>query len=344
MYPLIDDAAKQFTDYINMKMASSTSVIFDVRDISLRYSCNSITSTTYAFNAQAYDDENTSGILNYGRRMWKSISTSTQLPSSPITQEVNQYFIRITNHAVQRRRYSNEKRSDLLNYIISLKDKRNFSEIETAAHAMAFFLNGFETSSLALCYVLYELSKNTRVQDKLRMEINEYIDKNQTVQIETLLNLTYLDQVFYEAIRLHPPLFYTTRQCNETIELISDEQKILIPFGTTIWIPIYSIHRDPDVYENPHEFMPERFDEENGGVKAFRDKCVLIPFGESARICLGKKLGTLQIKAAVVELLRNFELICDDSVTGEDVEIRPHQFANLPKGDILVQFKKLSDS
>ena len=102
MYPLIDDAAKQFTDYIKMKMASNTSVILDVRDISLRYSCNSITSTTYAFNAQAYDDENTSEILNYGKRMWKSISTSTQLPSSPITREVNQYFIRITNQAVHR--------------------------------------------------------------------------------------------------------------------------------------------------------------------------------------------------------------------------------------------------
>jgi cytochrome P450 family 6/cytochrome P450 family 28 len=224
-----------------------------------------------------------------------------------------------------------------------LKDKRNFSEIETAAHAMTFFLDGFETSSLALCYVLYELSKNTRVQDKLRAEINENIDTNQTIPIETLLNLTYLDQVFYEAIRLHPPLYYTTRQCNESIELISDEQKILIRNGTTIWIPIYSIHRDPDIYENPHEFMPERFDEENGGVKAFRDSCTLIPFGESARICLGKNLGTLQIKAAVVELLRNFELICDDSVTDEDVEIRPKQFANIPKGEIKIQFRKLSD-
>ncbi|CAH1722357.1 unnamed protein product [Chironomus riparius] len=343
MYPLIDDAAKQFTGYINMKMASNTSIVFDVRDISLRYSCNSITSTTYAFNAKAYDGENTSEILNYGRKMWKSISSSTQLPSSPITREVNQYFIRITNQAVQRRRYNNEKRNDLLNYVISLKDKRNFSEIETAAHAMTFFLDGFETSSLALCYVLYELSKNTRVQEKLRIEINENIDKNQTVPIETLLNLTYLDQVFYEAIRLHPPLYYTTRQCNESIELISDEQKILIPNGTTIWIPIYSIHRDPDIYENPHEFMPERFNEENGGVKAFRDKCVLIPFGESAHICLGKKLGTLQIKAAVVELLRNFELICDDSVTDDDLEIRPQRFANIPKGEIKVQFKKLSE-
>ncbi|XP_070498289.1 probable cytochrome P450 28a5 [Chironomus tepperi] len=276
--------------------------------------------------------------------MWKSISTSTQLPSSPITRDVNQYFIRIANHAVERRRYSNEKRNDLLNYIISLKDKRNFSEIETAAHAMTFWLDGFETSSLALCYVLYELSKNIKVQDKLRIEINENIDNNQTIPIETLLNLTYLDQVFYEAIRLHPPLYYTTRQCNESIELISDEQKILIPSGTTIWIPIYSIHRDPDIYENPHEFMPERFDDENGGVKAFRDKCALIPFGESARICLGMKLGTLQIKAAVVELLRNFELICDESVTDKDLEIRPQQFSNIPMGDIKVQFRKLSEA
>lgn len=351
MYPLIDEAARAFTEHIRTELTTKgTSAIFDMREKSLKYSCNSIASTTYAINAQAYDDENTSELLDYGKKLWKQITLSTWLPSSPITREINQYFVKLMNYAVQRRRYNNDKRNDLLNYIIMLKDKKNMSEIETASHGMTFFLNGFETSSLALCYVLYELSKDKRVQDKLRMEINENLDaidddddkKSLTMPIETLLNLTYLDQVFFEAVRLHPPLHYTTRLCNEEIELILDEQKILIPNGTAVLIPIYSIHHDPDSYENPHEFMPERFNEEFGGVKAFRDKCSLIPFGESARICLGMNLGMLQVKAAVVDLLRNFELTCCESMTEEDVKLQPWHFSSIPSGKILMRFKALS--
>lgn len=337
MYPLIDNVAKQFCDYIEQEICKNPSITFDARDISLRYSCNSISSTTYAIDAQAFT-ENPSDILHFGIRLWKNIIGST---SSTVSKEVNQFFVDFMKQAIQYRRYNNLQSNDLLNFIISLKDKKNSSDIESAAHGVTFFLNGFETSSIALCYTLYELSINMNVQEKLRNEIVNACDENQEISIENLLNLPYLDQVFYEVLRLHPPLVYTSRVCNDDIELKFENEKQLIVKGTNIWIPIYSIHRDPEYFENPNEFHPERFDEEFGGVKAFRDKSVLIPFGDGSRICLGMKLGTLQVKAAVFKIIKNFKIISINT-TDEDVKINSTEFVNLPNGKISLQFVKIS--
>lgn len=329
MYPLIDAATREFSDYIKARILSGEGL--DVREISQRYSCDSMASTTYAVNAKAYN-ENTSELLHMSRKL----SSSWQ----QITPDVNQFFIRLTSQSIQRRRYNNEQRNDILSSIIKLKDKMSFSDVETASHAMAFYFHGFEITSLALCYVLYEISRNKNVQEKLRMEIETVVaDSRSSVPFETLITMPYLDQVFYESLRLHPPIPYTTRLCNKATELTDSRNKIDIPKGTALWIPIHSIHRDSQHYENPAEFIPERFDKD---VKTFREKCVLLPFGDGGRICLGQNLGIVQVKAAVVELMRHFELICCESVTDEDVEIAPKEFFNVPRGKILVEFREIS--
>lgn len=78
--------------------------------------------------------------------------------------------------------------------------------------------------------------------------------------------------------------------------------------GTLVHIPSYSIMRDPEHYPNPEVFDPDRFSPENGGLKRYRDKGVYLPFGDGPRICLGMRFGMLQVKVAIVEILRNFEL------------------------------------
>jgi len=87
---------------------------------------------------------------------------------------------------------------------------------------------------------------------------------------------------------LHPPGSTTNRKCTESYVLPEQSGvKPTIDAGTTVIFPLYSIQRDPEYYFSPEEFIPERFDPEFGGVKAFRDKGVLFPFGDGPRICIG---------------------------------------------------------
>ena len=57
-------------------------------------------------------------------------------------------------------------------------------------------MDGFDTSSLAIAHILYELGMNPNVQDNLRQEINEILGSDQELSFEMLNNnMPYLDQV-----------------------------------------------------------------------------------------------------------------------------------------------------
>lgn len=88
--------------------------------------------------------------------------------------------------------------------------------------------------------------------------------------------------------------------------------------------------------------MPERFNPEHGGVKAFRDKGILLPFGDGPRICLGMKFALMQSKAAIAEIVRNFEITVNDK-TQQPLIIDPKEFLNIKTGGLWLDFKPIAN-
>lgn len=88
--------------------------------------------------------------------------------------------------------------------------------------------------------------------------------------------MLYLDQVLYEALRLHPPATSITRVCNDTILIDFEGKRLSVEEGINLLLPIMQIHHDAEIYMEPKKFHPERFDYT---LKANREKCVLMPFG-----------------------------------------------------------------
>lgn len=202
-------------------------------------------------------------------------------------------------------------------------------------------MDSFETAALGHHYVLYELAKSKRVQDKLRKEILANLDEEGNIPYEKLLEMQYLDQVYYEALRLNPPLTYTTKECSDSYELEGAKgHKIQMSKKSAALISIYSLHHDADYYPHADTFEPERFDEEHGGVKTFRDKCVLLVFGEGPRVCLGIKFANVKVKTAIVEILRHFEVTVDEKVLKEP-KISAKDFLNIKECKLLLNFKKI---
>lgn len=130
-------------------------------------------------------------------------------------------------------------------------------------------------------FYLFQLAKNKRVQDKLREEVSKHFDKNGHISYDDLSEISYLEHVFYESLRLHPPAVTTTRKCEEDVELKFDGKCVKVKKGMNVDIPIQCVHYDPEFYLEPNNFYPERFDD--GGLKSYRDRCVLIPFGDGPR-------------------------------------------------------------
>lgn len=92
-----------------------------------------------------------------------------------------------------------------------------------------------------------------------------------------------------------------------------------------------------EYYHDPDAFIPERF---NDGIKAFTDRCVLIPFGDGGRTCSGKKFAYFEVKTAIAELLKNFEVSLDKK-TSLGFKISPQEFMNIPDKPVFLNFKLL---
>lgn len=105
-----------------------------------------------------------------------------------------------------------------------------------------------------------------------------------------------------------------------------------------IYIPIQQIHHDPEYYPEPELFKPERFDPEFGGVKAYKEKGVFLGFGEGPRICLGMKFASIQGKAAVAAIIKDFEISVNEK-TSKKLIIDPKELLNVKSGGLWLDFK-----
>lgn len=247
MYPLILDGTKNLVDFIKREITKDGTTAFNARDISARYTCDSITSCTFGADAQSFTSENPF-FYHKGRQMLRGMANSLQsfFPTKMLPGEVEQFFIEIAKDAIKLRKENNIQQDDFLSHTITLKEKKGMNDLDAAAHCVTLFLDGYETTSVTLHHALYELGKNKNIQEKLRKEIIDNSKCNEVLTYEKLLELPYLNQVFYETLRLHPPLLLTTRVCSENVEVNGFKgHKMVIKKNSAIWIPIPSIQKDP---------------------------------------------------------------------------------------------------
>lgn len=246
MYPLIIDATKNLINYIRREITENPLKAFDAREICARYTCDSITSCTFGADAQSFTSKNPF-FYQKGREMLRGMANSLQsyIPIKMLPGEVERFFIEIAKEAIKCRTESKIRQDDFLTHTISIKEKRGMDDLDAAAHCVTLFLDGYETTSVTIHHALHELGKNRQVQNKLRAEVQESVDKNMGLSYEKLLELPYLNQVFYETLRLHPPLLLTTRVCSEDVEIKGFQGKnLILKKNSAIWIPIPTIQRD----------------------------------------------------------------------------------------------------
>jgi cytochrome P450 family 9 len=169
--------------------------------------------------------------------------------------------------------------------------KATWTNDELIAQCFIFFFAGFETISNFLPLLIYELTINRDVQDKLFAEIQtaDLLLENGQLTYEALHKMKYLDMVVSEGLRKWAPSPATDRLCMKDYILSLDDRKILIEKDTSVWFPIYGLHMDPKYFPDPEKFMPERFDDTN---KRNIVSGSYLPFGIGPRNCIGENLRT----------------------------------------------------
>ena len=115
--------------------------------------------------------------------------------------------------------------------------------------------------------------------------------------------------------------------------------------GTINWpiVGMLLIGSLPGVYlgSKSSKFIPERFNPEHGGLKAYKDKGVYLSFGDGPRICLGMRFALMQSKAAIAHLVKNFEITVNEK-TQLPLMIDPKEFFNVKLGGVWLDFKRIN--
>jgi len=186
---------------------------------------------------------------------------------------------------------------DLLDMIMN----SNLSEEEISHNVMAFFAAGHETTATALSWMFYSLSKNQDKQELLRQEIDSVL-QGRLPTYDDISQLPYLEMVVKEGMRMYPPVGYMRSRVTSQIETFGGYQ---IQKGTTVIMPIWSMHHNPEFWEDPEQFKPERWSKEN---RSKINPYSYMPFSKGPRSCIGNKFSVLEQKIFIIHLLQNFVL------------------------------------
>lgn len=202
---------------------------------------------------------------------------------------------------IDQRAKSQESYEDLLDMFMKSVDEESGEQMDRTQirdEIFTMLVAGFETSSVALTWVWYSLHQHPEFVSKILEELDKVVG-DEPIKPGHLMQLTYLQQVISETMRLYPPVFAMPRDVGEDMELGGYYLKKNTPF----LVSIYGLHHHPDYWPEPEKFDPERFSKEN---KENQVKGSYMPFGNGQRICIGSQFAMLEMTALIAVLIKEF--------------------------------------
>lgn len=148
-----------------------------------------------------------------------------------------------------------KKKMCLLDVLLrSTVEGKPLSDSDIEEEVGTFTFAGHDTTKNATCFTLYTISKFPDVQRKLNDEISAVIGDGE-VTFNVINEMKYLDLVIKETMRLYPPVPIIARHLYEEV----DFGDFIVPANTNYNLILYTLFRNPEIFDNPDEFIPERF-------------------------------------------------------------------------------------
>lgn len=205
-------------------------------------------------------------------------------------------------------------RSDLLSSLLDAEDAADgrMTDQEIRDEVMTLMFAGHETTANALGWVWLLLSGHPTIAAALRAELDCVLG-GRTPTIVDLPALPLALQIFKEALRLYPPVYFVGRIASRPVSLAGFR---LLP-GTTVGVNIWGMHHRPDVFADPARFDPARFDQDRE-----RDipRSFYLPFGAGPRVCIGNQFALVEGQVLIATLAQRVEI---DATRSRSVQPEP---------------------
>lgn len=214
---------------------------------------------------------------------------------------------------VLRRQQENNLGEDALGLLLQAKDEEGNSLTldELKDQIILLLFAGHETLTSALASFCLLVPQHRDVLSRLQEEQAKF-NLSQPLTLDSLKQMTYLEQVLKEVLRFISPVGGGFREAIQDCEF----KGYRIPKGWSIQYQIAKTHEDESIYNNPDRFDPDRFSPDKAEDK--QQSFGYVPFGGGLRECLGKEFARLEMKIFAAMLIRNY-----------DWELLPNQDLNL---------------
>ncbi|MEB3274802.1 MAG: cytochrome P450 [Prochlorothrix sp.] len=220
---------------------------------------------------------------------------------------------------------------DALDLLLHAQDEsgQTLSLAELKDQILLLLFAGHETLTSSVTSLVMLLAQHPEVLAKARAE--QEVFRGQPLTPEVLKQMTYLDQVMQETLRLIAPVGGGFRKTITDCEY----QGYRVPAGWTVNYQITATHKDDRLYPDPDRFDPDRFSPDRQDAK---QPFAHLPFGGGMRECIGKEFARLEIKILGALLLQGYQWeILPDQDLSQVVIPSPR-----PRDGLRVKFSALS--
>ncbi|GMH01447.1 hypothetical protein Nepgr_003286 [Nepenthes gracilis] len=221
-------------------------------------------------------------------------------------------------------RRTDEREGTIVDHLLSQQESEPefYSDQTIKGLIMVMLMAGIDTTSETMEWAMSLLLNHPEELSKAKSEIDIYIGRDRLIEESDLLKLSHLDNIIAETLRLYPavPLLIPHMSSQDCVVA-----GFHVPRGTMLFANVWAIHRDPNLWENPTDFMPERF--QSRDVDASRD-FKFLPFGTGRRACPGMGLANRVVGLVLASLIQCFEW---ERISEEKVDMTEGGGLNMPK-------------
>nr|WGC54935.1 tyrosine N-monooxygenase [Echinochloa crus-galli var. zelayensis] len=254
----------------------------------------------YSFSISDYIPEWIGLDLDGHKKVAKDVMKTLNRLHDPIIDE------RIHRWSGLRKRGDKRDPRDFLDVLVSLQDSEgqpllSLDEIKAQTAEIMFAI--VDNPSNAVEWAFAEMVNKPEVMKQAINEMNTVVGKERLVQESDIPRLNYLKACIREAFRLHPYHAFNPPHVAMEDTIVSG---YFIPKDSHVLVSRVGLGRNPDIWEAPLEFRPERHMKNNSDVALTEPDLRFISFSTGRRGCPGVSLGSSVTMMLFARLLQGF--------------------------------------
>ncbi|KAM5360742.1 hypothetical protein ACJZ2D_013551 [Fusarium nematophilum] len=234
----------------------------------------------------------------------------------------------------QKRKHAKEDEPDALQCLLDYSDP-SWDERSLVEYILNLLILGHDTTACSITWAIHELSRWPKCQQRLRDEITALYSSCETPDFGDIDKLPYLHNFVREVLRLYCAVAMAPRKATQDVQVAG----VLIPRGTVIQLSPAVINTHPSIWgPTARAFNPDRWSSLEGDAAS---AYAFETFHNGPRMCIGKQLSVLEMKAVLVELVRRFRIERPVGAEDRPVEVAGPTFTMRPKEKLVVRLVEL---